>query len=688
MATYRPSRRDDFHVAVICALPLEYDAAVLACDEIWGGLEDDLGKAAQDPNTYTLGRIGKHNVVLVLLSGMGKVNAASATSSLRSSYRELRLALLCGICGGVPSTDGTNEVLLGDVIISNSVVQYDLGRQYPDQFAPKDTIGDSLGRPTKEIRSLLIGFETHRKRQELQRQVSQNLAEVQRKAVKDGYDVDYSQPRAEDVLFQPDYLHRHRKQQQCGCSETHICDTAARTPCVELKCDVGHQVHRKRLQSQGEQQAPVKSQRPRVFVGQIGSGDTVMKSGQHRDSIAREHSLVAFEMEGAGVWDEMPCIIVKGVCDYADSHKNKDWQHYAAATAASATKALLGQFASTSTFDARVVENKILIVPYVENPDFVGRDIILDRIKQQFGHAQSQNEATLKPRTRLALQGLGGVGKTQIALAYVYWLREAYPELSVLWVHASNHQRFRQAFTAIAQECNIPGHNDASADILSLVKEWLENKQSGRWLLVIDNADDKDLFLPPNAEENDVGADAQSMTSQGGLGRYVPDCAHGSVLITTRNKQAGLGLTRGHSPIEVKKMTDPEAHQLLCSLLGNDDISPKDTVLLAYRLEYLPLALAQAASFILMNSLSIDEYVQLLDKSDSSFVRQLSTYFETVGRDSDTPHALTATWTISFNQIEQRHPLASKILSLISIFDRQAIPGEFVLRSPKMTLKL
>ncbi|GJC81787.1 hypothetical protein ColLi_04625 [Colletotrichum liriopes] len=135
-------------------------------------------------------------------------------------------------------------------------------------------------------------------------------------------------------------------------------------------------------------------------------------------------------------------------------------------------------------------------------------------------------------------------------------------------------------------------------------------------------------------------------------------------------------------------MTDPEAHQLLCSLLGNDGISPKDAILLASRLEYLPLALAQAASFILMNSLSIDEYVQLLDKSDSSFVRQLSTYFETVGRDSDTPHALTATWTISFNQIEQRHPLASKILSLISIFDRQAIPGEFVLRSPKMTLKL
>ncbi|KAK1982701.1 phosphorylase superfamily protein [Colletotrichum cereale] len=344
MAAHRPSRRDDFHVAMICALPLEYDAAVLAFDEIWAGLEDDLGKAVQDPNIYTLGRIGKHNVVLVFLSGMGKFNAASATANLHSSYCELRLALLCGLCGSVPNIDGTNEVLLGDVIISNSVVQYDLGRRYPSQFAPKDTIGDSLGRPTKEIRSLLIGFETQRKRQELQRLVSQNLAVVQRKAVEDGYDVDYSRPRAEDVLFQSDYLQRHREQKQCGRSESYICNKAAKAPCEELKCDVCHQVPRKRLQTRGEQQPPSESQRPRVFVGQIGSGDTVMKSGQHRDCIAREHGLIAFEMEGAGIWDEIPCIIVKGVCDYADSHKNKEWQCYAAATAASTMEALLGRF--------------------------------------------------------------------------------------------------------------------------------------------------------------------------------------------------------------------------------------------------------------------------------------------------------------------------------------------------------
>jgi nucleoside phosphorylase len=66
-----------------------------------------------------------------------------------------------------------------------------------------------------------------------------------------------------------------------------------------------------------------------------------MKSGQHRDEIAKREKVIGFEMEGAGVWDNIPCIIIKGVCDYADSHKNKSWQAYAAATGASAAKAFL-----------------------------------------------------------------------------------------------------------------------------------------------------------------------------------------------------------------------------------------------------------------------------------------------------------------------------------------------------------
>ncbi|WDK12453.1 kinesin light chain [Colletotrichum graminicola] len=139
-----------------CALSLEYDASVLAFDEIWADLENDLGKATQDPNIYTLGRIGKCNVIPVLLLDMGQVNTASASQSSR---------------GSVPNIDDTNKVLLWDITVSNSAVKYDFGRQYPGQFTPKDTIDDSLGRPTKEIRPLLIRFEAQRKRHGLQRNI-------------------------------------------------------------------------------------------------------------------------------------------------------------------------------------------------------------------------------------------------------------------------------------------------------------------------------------------------------------------------------------------------------------------------------------------------------------------------------------------------------------------------------------
>ncbi|KXH54110.1 hypothetical protein CSAL01_10489 [Colletotrichum salicis] len=656
----------------------------LAFDELWDESEHGLGKAAGDANTYTLGRIGEHNAVLVLLSGIGKVNAAIATVSLRSSFGGLKLALLCGICGGVPNAHGDGEMLLGDVVISNSVVQYDMGRRFPGQFEPKTAIQDSLSRPIKEVRSLLIAFETHRQKQRLQKEISKGLTEIQNKAVEESYDVDYSRPTYKDVLFEPDYTHGHRSDVQCSCNETQTCEKATKATCEELGCDLKHQVPRRRLESQraGQEKTSAEHQ-PHVFLGSIGSGDTVMKSGKDRDQIARGRSLVAFEMEVAGVWDEIPCIIVKGVCDYADSHKNKTWQHYAAATAAVATKALLDCYAPTAV---RIEQAKPVgtigfspkfLLPYVKNPESVGREEIFNRITHLFGDTQT-GLPTTKLRSRVALHGLGGVGsKTQIALAYAYWVHETFPEVSVFWAHASNRQRFRQAFISIAQVCGILGYDEKKAATLLLVKQWLESKKSGPWLLIIDNADDKGIFFR-DYEDHDHVTEASSPASEDGLGRFIPKCLHGSVLITTRDMQTGLRMSLGVPPIKVDEMIDAEAVELLQSLLPNQNFSPSEAIALASRLEYLPLALAQRASFILKNFMSINDYVQILEKSDSSLVRQLSEPFASVGRDSETPHALTATWLISFRQIEQRYPLAGDLLSFMSMFDRQAIPKAFV----------
>ena len=147
MPVSKPSRREDFEVAIICALPLEYDAVSLVFDEFWDEDGDPYGRAVGDVNHYTTGRIGKYNVVLALLPHMGKANAASAAANIRSSYNCLRLALLVGICGGVPQASDNSEILLGNVIISKSIVQYDFGRQYPDKFIRKDTVEGNLSRP-------------------------------------------------------------------------------------------------------------------------------------------------------------------------------------------------------------------------------------------------------------------------------------------------------------------------------------------------------------------------------------------------------------------------------------------------------------------------------------------------------------------------------------------------------------
>ncbi|KAH7108962.1 P-loop containing nucleoside triphosphate hydrolase protein [Dactylonectria macrodidyma] len=319
--------------------------------------------------------------------------------------------------------------------------------------------------------------------------------------------------------------------------------------------------------------------------------------------------------------------------------------------------------------------NAKFLVPYNQNPDFVGRSGILEDLERQLGCGQRQG--AVKSRSRVSLYGLGGVGKTQIALAYVYWLQEMCPDVSVFWVHASNAERFRQAYSSIAQECGIPGYDDPKADVLSLVKTWLEKTYRSRWLMVIDNADDTQLFFLSQQERDDTNPSNIATKAEGSLGRYIPECSHGSILITSRNKQTASRLAPGKSLIEVGKMTEHEADQLVRAILEDDEISSEETSLLATRLEHLPLALVQATAFIQENTISIGEYIQLLDESDSALVDRLSEPFEAVGRDSDTPHAVTATWIISFEQIERRHAFASDILSLISLLDRQAIPKDF-----------
>ncbi|UKZ82702.1 hypothetical protein TrVFT333_010497 [Trichoderma virens FT-333] len=139
----RPSTRQDFEVAIICASPLEFNAISLLFDQFWDEDGDPYGRATGDPNYYTTGRFGKYDVVLALLTRTDRATAASAAASIRTSYSGLRLALFVGICSGVPQIhdgDDEDEIMLGDVVISSTVVQYDFDTQHPKKYIHKNTV--------------------------------------------------------------------------------------------------------------------------------------------------------------------------------------------------------------------------------------------------------------------------------------------------------------------------------------------------------------------------------------------------------------------------------------------------------------------------------------------------------------------------------------------------------------------
>jgi hypothetical protein len=167
------------------------------------------------------------------------------------------------------------------------------------------------------------------------------LKAVQASVEEKGDPGDYDCPGpSEDKLFKPDCRHRYLDSRGCKCSGSSqdvdpVCDEALGSTCAELQCDEREIMTRKQR---------LLDAMPMVHIGSIASGDWVMKSGTKRDEVAKSHGVIAFEMEGAGIWDELPCLVVKGVADYADSRKSKDWQRYAAATAACATKAILERY--------------------------------------------------------------------------------------------------------------------------------------------------------------------------------------------------------------------------------------------------------------------------------------------------------------------------------------------------------
>ncbi|KAL0931585.1 uncharacterized protein CTRU02_214320 [Colletotrichum truncatum] len=271
---------------------------------------DRLPTKEGDSNIYVLGELHGHDLVLACLPGsQGKGAAATVATNMARTFPSISWWFFVGIGGGVPSKK--HDIRLGDVVVSmpegqyGGVVQYDLGKETDGGFVRKGF----LSPPPPLLRSAVVRMRSDHRRSEnkADKFLSAMLQKGRRLSV-------YQRPSwSLDILFDPGYSHDPLNT---------ICES----------CDQQQRVHRTPRELEG----------PEIHYGLIASGDRVVESTLKRDEIIRDvGDILCFEMEAAGLMSEFPCIVIRGISDYADSHKNEDWKHYAAATAAACTKELL-----------------------------------------------------------------------------------------------------------------------------------------------------------------------------------------------------------------------------------------------------------------------------------------------------------------------------------------------------------
>ncbi|GCB17283.1 hypothetical protein AAWM_00168 [Aspergillus awamori] len=307
----------EYSIGIICALPLELKAVRALFDETH---PECILNA--DTHAYALGRIGRHRVVAAGLpkGGYGTTYAAVVACNMRRSFPSIEFCLLVGIGGGVPSRN--HDIRLGDIVVSTpsgphpGVLAYDSVKMLE---AGEVQPNACLSRPSQSLLSAITALtsETKSALRELQEALDQITASCP----------GYGHPGSgQDILFASEYIHK--------ANET-------RDSCE--RCVMERQVVR----------SPRESTQPHIHYGLIASGNQLMRSAQVRDQMSQKYDILCFEMEGAGIMDTLPSLVIRGICDYADSHKNKRWQKYAAATAAAYAKLLLSRVRTVSENDAK-----------------------------------------------------------------------------------------------------------------------------------------------------------------------------------------------------------------------------------------------------------------------------------------------------------------------------------------------
>ncbi|RFU80736.1 pfs, nb-arc and ankyrin domain [Trichoderma arundinaceum] len=302
----------DFTVGWICAISTEYVAANAFLDEKYSILEYTL---PNDNNDYTLGRIGKHNVVIAVLPDYGIASAAAVARDMMRSFPNINIRLMVGIGGGAPTPK--HDIRLGDVVVSvprdakSGVLQYDFGKTIQNQ---EFQMTGFLNQPPRVLMAAIAGLRTrydsegHQFEETIQR-ILDGTPRLQRK---------FQRPdQITDRLYKSDVIHPPYDDTNCAV----VCGDATSNLV---------------LRAERPQEDTIT-----IHYGLVASANRLMKDAVIRDKLALENEVLCFEMEAAGLMNDFSCLVIRGICDYSDSHKNKDWQGYAAMVAAAYARDLI-----------------------------------------------------------------------------------------------------------------------------------------------------------------------------------------------------------------------------------------------------------------------------------------------------------------------------------------------------------
>ncbi|KAJ9615127.1 hypothetical protein H2200_001201 [Cladophialophora chaetospira] len=541
-----------------------------------------------DDYIYIGGEINNHNVVIATLPAgqdYGVGSAAALASQVKARFHSLSFALLVGVAAGVPNLSSSDpgklrDIRLGDVLVGvptkegSGIVHYDLGKDTEEGFLPTGRQAE----PPALVRAAIGHIQLTQKRPfHAGDRLARCLSDLQFSTD----DRSFLRPSPET-----DFLYA-----------TSSAAAPSSTPSLVMR-------------------EPRSSSEPtRVWYGNIGSGNSLMRNARRRDELRDKYDLIGLEMEAAGVANILPVGVIRGVCDYGDAQKNKDWQPYAAGVAAVYAKGILHAINVQTVHPVQVQQEDLPPVAWLV-PLITMTSLLVARLRWEH----------CKPCS---------------------WSRPGTRSLSLDW------------------EASIA---DAKADVKVLLKEYLCSEKAGEWLLIVDNADDPDLWTTRK------GPDETLVVA---LMDYIPSSSQGKTLITTRNHQVAVRVAK-NNVVKLSELNGSDALSLTKSLLVHSDIMDEDdcaSSTLLEHLAHLPLAIVQAAAYINENNVSrIKDYLRLWDSTEEAIVDLLSEDFEAENRYPELKNPIATTWLISFQHIRAVNPAAADMLAFLSCLDYKSIP--------------